>query len=245
MSTVNVPGFGAQDKQKVMIVGGVLAVVGGVVYYRHRAAAAATNAIDPNAATDTSAVDPATGLAYGSPEDAAALASQSAFVQPADFTSGQVASGSTGSTVVQYVSNAQWSQAAVDYLSTAASLSAAAVSQALGRYLSGETVTPTQHSYIEQAIASQGLPPVGGTNGYPPSIKSAPVSNPTTTTKAPATMKNGYFVRIPDGVHFMANGNKRFYVTPATYKRLAAAHTHFTSVLANSQLFKLPDGGQV
>lgn len=242
MSTVNVPGFGAQDKQKVMIVGGVLVVVGGVVYYRHRAAAAATNAVDPNAAVDTSAVDPATGLAYGSPEDAAALASQSAFVQPADFTSGQVASGSTGSTVVQYVSNAQWSQAAVDYLSTAAGLSAAAVSQALGRYLSGETVTPTQHSYIEQAIASQGLPPVGGTNGYPPSIKSAPVGGP--AAKPPATEKNGYYVRIPDGVHFMVNGNKYFYVTPPTVKRLAKS-VHYTGVLKNAAVFKLPYGGQV
>src|ERR1700720_1048663 len=78
--------FGSNLPKPVVFGGGALVLVGGVYYYRkNKASAAANTAI---AAAGTNAVDPATGYPYGSPEDAAALSTQSAHVDPSTLASG-------------------------------------------------------------------------------------------------------------------------------------------------------------
>lgn len=61
--------------------------------------------------------------------------------------------------------NAQWGQQAEAALGSSGHDSIAA---ALGKYLTGATITPTQYQTVQEAIAVMGYPPVAGTNNYPP-----------------------------------------------------------------------------
>lgn len=70
----------------------------------------------------------------------------------------------------QASTNAQWSQAAVSAL-TAQGYGGQDVLNALGPYLSGQNLTQSQTQIVYTAIAVEGYPPVAGTNGYPPAIK--------------------------------------------------------------------------
>lgn len=172
---VKVPIIGSQKKKYVYIGGGLIAVIFGYAAYRaHQARLAATTTT-----TTQGEIDPSTGFVYGTPEDAQALAALQAYQTPSANTPGGGGDVGTGSTIIQFVSNAQWSQAAHDFLVNTAGLDAPTVSAALGKYLTGSPVTEAQHSIAEQAIAAEGLPPVSGTDGFPPSIRTgAPVTNP-------------------------------------------------------------------
>lgn len=72
----------------------------------------------------------------------------------------------------QATTNAQWSQAAVSALS-AAGWTQQQVLSALGPYLQGQGVSQSQAEIIDAAIAAEGYPPVEGTGGYPPAIKTS------------------------------------------------------------------------
>ena len=49
-----------------------------------------------------------------------------------------------------------------------------AIAAALGKYLLGQPLTPDQITTVQQAIASEGFPPVAGLNGNPPGYITAP-----------------------------------------------------------------------
>ena len=193
-------------KQTVAIAAGAVVILGiGVYRYRKQAAADAATAADnaaaqaPGTGTD-SAIDPATGFPYGSIEDASALTSQSGYITPFGaggqgttyLTGGPYPGG--GQTPGGFTSNAQWSQAAEDYLVNTASGDANTVGNALGKYITGQVVTAAQSDIVNQAIAFEGYPPVAGANGYPPSIRTAapvptPNPNPTPTPTGTANAK--------------------------------------------------------
>lgn len=184
-ATTHVPGFGHLSK-KEMIIGGSLA--GGVViialYRQHKNSTAAAAAAAAPASTNTTATgtDPATGLPSGSPEDIAALEGQTQYANSTDYgyaSGGGVYSTGYGTSTTGYTSNSQWSQAAEEYLTNYTGADAATVAAALGAYLTGSYVNPTQYSIVEQAIAFQGAPPQSGTNGYPPSINTTVPTTPT------------------------------------------------------------------
>lgn len=180
------------DKKFVVIGGAVLVIVIGVVYYRSKQQSASS--VD---AAGSTSIDPATGYAYGSAEDAAALASQSNYVNPAQYGYGYggnyVPSGTTAAT--GFTNNAAWAQAAEAYMVDIGG-DANLIGNALGKYIAGAAVTSDQQSLIQQAIAFEGIPPVGGTNGYPPSIRTAttaptePPADTTPTNVAPPQVKN-------------------------------------------------------
>lgn len=172
--TINVPGMGATKKTTVYVAGAIGVVIIGVVWYRSRSTASSTP-------VDTTQIDPATGYPYGSPEDAAALQAQAAYVSPGGSGGGSSTPYGGGQQPGGYVSNEQWKRAADDYLINTVGLPADAVSSALGKYLAGSYATATEKNYIEQARASVGQPPVAGANGYPPSIRELPP-----TVKLPA-----------------------------------------------------------
>lgn len=164
--TIKLPIVGAHKKQTVYVVAGGAVLILGVAYYRAR------GATDSTAPADDQMIDPATGFPYGSPEDAQALAAQTAYEVPSNAGGGGGAvGGSLPPGVTQFVSNSQWAQAAEDHLINVIGLDAGLVSAAIGKYIAASDVNDAQKSIIEQAIAAENYPPVAGANGYPPSIK--------------------------------------------------------------------------
>jgi hypothetical protein len=184
---------GKPVKKQTVIVASAGIVIIGVAAVRYRkqqqtaaaAASAAAAAQAPGTGAGTSdQIDPATGFPYGSVEDASALTSQAAYNTPTNYLYG--GGGSASSYVPNsggFTSNAQWAQAAEDYLVNTAGADSASVGNALGKYITGGVLDSTMAAIVNQAIAFEGYPPIPGPDGYPPSIRNAP---PTTTVPPPA-----------------------------------------------------------
>lgn len=195
--TIKTP-MGDVSKKTALLVGGGLGIVA-VIWYRGRKAKAATASAGAN-----TGINPATGYPYGSPEDAAALAAQSAYVTPATGGGGS----NIPTTGVGYTNNGQWTQAATTYLlDHQLVVDATALSQALGRYVTGQPCNDTDRTLIQQAIAVMGYPPVAGPTGYPPSINTShpvtppvtpPADTPPAGTPPPA---GGHKLPPPSGFH--------------------------------------------
>jgi hypothetical protein len=187
--TVNTPFGPVKKKTGLIIVGGAVLILG-IAYYRSKKAGDAAAIASAGASVG---VDPATGFLYGSPEDAAALANQGSYVTPGGGGGGASVGGSGTVPTTGFATNGAWSQAAIQYMQAQGLIEdATMLSAALGRYLAGSPLSPTDKSLVEQAIAFQGLPPVPGTGGYPPSINTAPVPPPevTPTTKKVNVLAN-------------------------------------------------------
>lgn len=183
--TIKTP-LGTVQKKTALIVGGGVAIFGVIIWYRQKQLGGTSDTT-----TTDAQIDPATGYAYGSPEDAAALAQQASYVSPGGNTGG---GGGGSSTIPQsnvgYTSNGQWTQAVIATLSNSGAISdPTALSAALGKYITGAYVAPasTDENLIQQAIAVEGYPPVSGASGYPPSINRTP---PTPATNSPPTQSN-------------------------------------------------------
>lgn len=199
--SITIGGHSYPKKEVYLAAGGVV-LIGGVVYIEKRKNAAATAAVSTSsAATDASNLD-AAGYEIGSPEDLAWQQAQTGAATGYDYPgsdnasavdgSGQVigydaygnpiygTSTTSGDSPGSYTSNAEWAQA---YEQQVGSTGNDAVAAALGKYLTGGQCTTDQQQTIQEAIASQGYPPIGGPGGYPPSIKTVPNPTGTTTTK--------------------------------------------------------------
>jgi len=153
-------------------IGGGLATWYVIRQRQANAAAAATSAAD-------STVDPVTGLTdaqdiaqYGSVAAADAAYSGGTATGTASYGYGGISGGSTygavgalGTTLGAtsgggYASNADWDQAVTAGLSSIG-YSETAVSSALGRYLSGLSLTPDQQNIVNTALGEYGNPPSG------------------------------------------------------------------------------------
>jgi hypothetical protein len=160
--------------KKWAIGGAAVAVIGVAMYYRHyQASKAQTAAASAGANTE---IDPATGYAYGSAEDAAALGAQQSYINPAGGGGGGgtvagTPSGGTGLPAA-FGSNPAWVQYVLGYLRDNAQTedNGATMQAALAVYITGGVPTPDQTGLINQAIAIAGYPPIAGANGYPPHI---------------------------------------------------------------------------
>lgn len=191
--TVHLPGLG--DVKKGYAIAGGVAVVGGFyVIYRRQQRANANAAAGAN-----TQIDPATGYAFGSPQDAASLSAQQSYVNPTTNVGGGgglVSSG--GSTLpTSFLSNAAWSQYVINYMVSNDIVhdQGAGITAALAVYLNGGVPTADQMSLINQATAIAGLPPIQGPNGYPPHINTGPPitqgPNPPTPTTKTVIMVDG------------------------------------------------------
>lgn len=237
MSDVKVPGLGTQKKTTVYMVGAGVIVVIGVAYYRRKKSASSTST---TGTTDPTAIDPATGFAYGSTEDATALAGQSAYQNPVDYGGGGGPPSSTPPTAAAFTSNPQWEQAAVTFLSDTVGLSSSAVSTALGHYLNGTAVGPSDRALIEQAIAAEGQPPSAGPNGYPPSIRDIAAPPPGVKLATPAlrqvakshTTATLSWTRVPNAsmYHIFRNGHHSEIVSSATVSHAVGYNGAYTVV---------------
>lgn len=186
------PLAGLSKNEKIGLGIGSAALLGFTIYrYQKQKQAAAADAAAAAAAQapgtgagSSDQIDPATGFPYGSAEDAAALTAQSGYNSPIGGLGYSDTSylyggypgypGSGYPTSGGYTSNAQWSQAAENYLVQTVGADANSVGNALGKYITGGTVDDNQQAIINQAIAFNGFPPVSGPDGYPPSIRTAP-----------------------------------------------------------------------
>jgi len=209
--TINIAGKKV-PKMAAIAVGGVL-VVGGALYYRQKQNA--TTAVDTSSADANTGIDPATGYAYGSAEDSAALSNQGQYISPdnsSSFASGQVigydSSGDpiygAGTGLTQsnmgpgsFTNNAAWAQYVEEYLVDTEGADAATIGNSIGKYITGQALSTDMISAVQNAIAIGGYPPVAGTNGNPPGYVTAntgtttppPNGGGTTTTPPPTTTK--------------------------------------------------------
>lgn len=177
--TIKTP-LGTVQKKTALILGGGVAVIIGIAYWRQKQIG------DQTVTTAEAEINPATGYPYGSPEDAAALAAQAAYVSP-PANGGGGGGGGSGSIPVSnagYTTNQEWSNAVVQNLTGNGLVeNPQQLSVALGHYLTGAYAPDPEPSLIAQAIAAEGYPPIAGTTGYPPSINRTPPQ--TGTTKPP------------------------------------------------------------
>ena len=174
-STVQIPVIGPVNKAKLagVTIGGF--AVSGYLIYRYvkksKTAAAAANA---TSAAAVSGYGYGTGGSIeGSPEPAGyyGYGTGYGYGSSGGFNAtGYYGYGVPEPQTVALTTNAQWEQAAIAQL-TGEDYSAQTVSAALSNYTEGLAVTPAQEGIINSAIGVEGYPPVPGTNGYPPSIK--------------------------------------------------------------------------
>lgn len=191
--TVKTP-VGPMKKQTALYVGAAAVVLGGIVYYRHKQAAANTSQVSTSAE-----IDPATGYAYGSPDDLAALQQQA---NTPVVTGGGTGGSSIPTQGTGFVNNASWSQAVMTTLSSTIQ-DESGLSAALGKYLTGSYVADgsADESLIQQAIAAEGYPPVSGPNGYPPSINRNPPNSTGGTGSTGGTTNSDPTLPGPTGLH--------------------------------------------
>jgi hypothetical protein len=181
-----------EKNKKMYLIGGAagLAIVG-FLYIRNKNSSSAANT-----AASTS-IDPATGYAYGSPEDLAALAEQQqtgtidpstgyAYGSAQDTAALAAQSGSSGyynpvgTTTSTITTNAEWEQEAESLLASSG-YNGTTVAAALNAYLAGLPLTSDQQSIVQVALAEAGNPPVGSFSIIP--VQTPPAG--TTTTPNP------------------------------------------------------------
>lgn len=235
---VDIPKIGRLPK--VAVIGGVAAVIGLVVWEKHKqnqgssASPAASGTADPyppdgsvGNTADPNSTDPSTGQTYG--DEAAGYSAaagglgdlygtgaslgagvgytgQTGDAFPWDGTYGNpndpysmdpssgITYGNEGNTGTTsgtpagppFSTNAQWSQYVLNYFSQQQASDLAGRTDAIGLYINGQTVTPQQKQYVDDAIAIGGAPPVAGASGFPPSIR----TSGSTTTTGTATVPN-------------------------------------------------------
>ncbi|HWG26102.1 hypothetical protein [Actinospica sp.] len=185
---------------------------------------------------DPYSMDSGTGQTYGN--------------EGATGTSPGITSGTAGP---PFSTNAQWSQYVLTYFAGNDNLQA--LTDAIGLYLAGQTVTAAQQGLINDATAIGGPAPVSGPNGYPPSIKTAGSTSGVTTPTGGspvASVSGGHVISVNNNdaeVGWTAKGATQFKVTihgpgkingrtntisgtTASYSGLEAGHTYDVSVQA-------------
>lgn len=186
----------------------VVGIVGlGFWWYLQRKSVAGTGSgsAAPNQQKDPAgnigAIDPSTGYVYGTPEDTASLA--------ANNSSGGSSTGASGSTTAgQYTTDAAWSVAAINYL-VGLGIDPTTANQAIGQFLSSQTLTPTQQGDVNLAVQGLGAPPEPPTpsTGNPNPI-TTPGGGGTTPTPTGPNIAGSYTVtgttkpsdQYPEGV---------------------------------------------
>lgn len=198
--------FGSNVPKQYALIGGGILLVGGIYYYRQNKTKAASQAsVD---AAGQNAIDPATGFPYGSPEDAAALATQDGYQSPniggygfSGYSGGSGSAAFGSGAPGTFNNNAEWAQFVETYEINNMGADAPTVGNAIGKYITGQPLTTDNMiSIVQSAIAIGGYPPVSGPNGHPPAYVTAPV--PVTAPPSPvSTMPHN----PPTGLHVVSS----------------------------------------
>lgn len=202
---LNVGGL-KMKKSTALIAGAGIAGLGAIYLVRQRNAqrTATAAAASQNAGANTG-IDPATGYPYGSTEDAAALANQNNYIQP--YSTAGIFGGGGGTNIPipatadqpgSFTSNAQWSQYVESYLESNEGADPTTVGNAIGKYITGQPLTPDMIQVVQNAIAIGGQPPVSGPNGNPPGFITSS-SGGGTTVPGTVMVPNIVGLRLADG----------------------------------------------
>lgn len=207
--------------RKVWLIGGGLAAV--VVWwaYKKNVSNAAAVAATDTTGTDTTAIDPNTGLPIDS-------GSSPAFGNTTGLTSSFATQSVLGPTT-----NADWTQRA-EILLEGYGFDPQAVTRALGAYLANSPLTNDQLQIVQAAIGSEGNPPIGV-----PAPHIAPPAGQTTSN-----IPDGYYYYVPNRGYYKVVNNQRINVryhptAIALYKK----GTRFTATRLN--IPKLPYIGTI
>lgn len=180
--------FGDVNKKTAFVVGGFIVALAAMVWWRQRQANAKAASV---AQAGGSLINPATGYPYGSAEDAAALAAQANYVSAGGGGGGGSSIPSPNSGPGTFTTNAQWAQYVEQYLTGNGTVTdTAALSTAIGKYLAGQPLTSAEVDLVHMATAIGDKPPLSGVNGFPPSINTAPVTEP-----------QAKYVSVEEGTH--------------------------------------------
>lgn len=160
-----------------------LVIAAGIFWYvKSRgsgAATAATSGSQTDPAGNVGSIDPATGYVYGSPEDQAAVQSNSG-------DSGTV-TGTGGSTVAgAYPDNPTWASAAINYL-VGIGIDPTAANSAIEQFLASQPLTTQQQADVNSAVQRLGAPPDPPQPGTAPSPIVSPPSAGTVYATNPPT----------------------------------------------------------
>jgi hypothetical protein len=156
-STVNIPVLGPTNKGTVVGVSiGGFAVAGYLIYRRVKTSKA-------SAAATAQAAQQATGYGYGTgfyPSGYYGYGEPTyGYGASGGFPAGYYGYGTPITTPTATITtDAQWAQAAINQL-TQEGYDAQTVSAALGAYLAGQPLAPTQVTIVQSAIAIEGNPP--------------------------------------------------------------------------------------
>lgn len=169
---VDVPGLGPVKKKTVAIVGGLAAVF--VLWRYWQARAAAEEPVPGDSDGD--------GFADGGtlPSVSGAVSDDNSYGLPTDGAGGTTSPDSYGFTGT---TNSQWTQYAATQLSGSEDWSYTMILSALGKYLNGKPLDPTDMEIVQAAIALAGYPPVG----QHPIIPAA--SSPSVSLPAPGGLR--------------------------------------------------------
>lgn len=181
MPDAKVPGLGKIPKPALYVGGIVLVGVGVYVWLRHKANSSGTGAYGYSAygygLQQVPLGEYGYGSYYGYNLGAYAYNAYGEEVYPGVGS----AVGSVGTVVGTPIAatNAEWAQAAEAYLSDSGGYDPTTVAAALGKYITGQSMTADQAAIAEAAIAVEGYPPQSGANGDPPAINTAPPAGQT------------------------------------------------------------------
>ena len=152
--------IGGKEVPSWAVYGGVgVAVVGGLLWFRHRSASSGAASAATTAAAGSSLIDPATGIPYADETAGAINSSGGLSGLGFGFPTSDV-TGSTLSSGTSFTTNAQWAQA-VEAGLTGLGYDAQAVGSAIGKYLLSQPLTSDQVTIVQTAVAEYGPPPVG------------------------------------------------------------------------------------
>lgn len=200
---------------KWWLIGGVGTIAIVYLAYKHSASTAAASTAATDTTTDPS-IDPTTGIPYadetGDTYGGAygTTPSEYGYVDP---STGQYITNGSGSTAVVTApsTNAAWAQQAVAYFESLG-YDATTVSSALGKYLTGQTLTSSENSLVSSVLGLQGAPPV--------TVPPPTVTPPTGQTGSLPKIANGYYRDISTGNIYQVVNNIRYAVTPSTWTKL-------------------------
>jgi hypothetical protein len=177
-------GHGLDKKQTIALVAGIGLVGGYVILKRRNTGAAASAADAATSGTDGSAIDDGSGLDYGDSSglypygDSTAVAG--GYYDPYSGQYIGTGVGLPGPVVTTVSSNAAWAQQAEAYM-TQLGYGPVTVGNAIGKYLSGQGLTPSQEAIVQAAITFEGQPPQPVP---PPHLVPEPGHKPVTTVIA-------------------------------------------------------------
>jgi nucleoid-associated protein YgaU len=230
VGTIDLPGIGPTSK--TVVAGSGVAVAGLTFYLYRRNQSAAAAPVDPNA--DLTAADPTGDIAAAGGIDGGGY-----FPNAYGGTS---YTDNTGGTVAAISTNAQWTQQAVEYLTSTTGVGGGVASAALSRYITGQSIVKGSHeeTIVHEAIAAVGLPPQAGTHGFPPSIHTVagPAPKPTRRTVHHKTVHGDSLGSL---AHYYYGNRTRWAAIRTANRGKFKSAVHENTALTPGMVLTIPD----